>query len=746
MRVLTVMSGMYLAACATSTEGEIQQYEGAATSLPAVCDYPQAFGTSTHTGIACPEQHGLRVVATVVQDPDADAENAAGGFLQIHEGAPLTSGDWVVVPSKSGFKNRFDRRPEVWALQALRWNPSVSAPGATLVPVWSTPSTWKPVDAVIDAFTYTSLYVQGFYPLIANNSVYMPAVHGQVDRVNLNTGEVIATIDPLAGTAFSGDRFTLTVNALSADRAGNVYYAVVAFPIPFANKGVPPRGSWLVKVRPDNSTQIAAWETGIATPAVGIPGRNDLCEYPFGTGGTPFATGPNSRAPQFPCGPQRPSFNAPLAISEDGGTLVAYTAANNAQGAAFLVQIDALTLQPLRASDTRGHLLHGCGVRLSLSRHDCDVITAHGTVNIGNDPDFNGPPRLRGPDIMDNAPTIAPDGSMTIGGYDGGFSFGGDYDARGASFAFRRDGSFLAKNEEFAWEVTPSVLTHADGTYSYLQDRQLYSDVFDGDDTALSVASYSPSFALESIGTIPLSLEPAAIDFLDANILFDVDGARYGVNGDGHVYKFGASGKLLESVALLNADGSIRSMETESGYGARDRAGRLYFSYAGHVYVIAGIGVDVPVPTIEAPSEPSATLKAGIAAKRASVARVPMPSPPAAIATALDASKFKLDDHALVQPNQEPSLQCDPLALCAPVSCWTDATGVVWCNDNGFANLACEGLCGSNSYCPILSRGRDSSNAQFECRLRCGPDTACSAACAAQMNQTRLQCQTGREP
>jgi hypothetical protein len=258
------------------------------------------------------------------------------------------------------------------------------------------------------------------------------------------------------------------------------------------------------------------------------------------------------------------------------------------------------------------------------------VITAGGTVNLGNDPDFNSPVRFRGPDLMDSAPVIAPNGDRSIGGYDGGFSFGGDYDGRGAGVVFHRDGSFAAKNEEFWWEVTPTVWRH-DGTFSYLQDRQLYSDL------ELSVGQYAPGQDLETISTIPLDLDPVAIDFLDAHIVFGPGGDRYAVNGNGHLYKFAAGSELpVDAVELPNADGSL-GMEGLSSYFARDRAGRIYVSFAGQVTVIGSDGaastsageahVRVAASRVTAP-EGRARLAAGAAAKRAASRAFTPPLPP----------------------------------------------------------------------------------------------------------------------
>ena len=228
---------------------------------------------------------------------------------------------------------------------------------------------------------------------------------------------------------------------------------------------------------------------------------------------------------------------------------------------------------------------------------------------------------------MDSAPVVAPNGDWSIGNYDGGVSFGGpdDWDARGFGLLFDHTGAFKAKNEEFFWEVTLSVWTRPDGSFSYLQDRQFYSDVFNGDETALSVASYSPNFELERRGSPPLSFEPVAIDFLDAHIPFGSAGDHYGVNGDGHMYKFDDSGTIVDSVELTNADGSARSMETLSGYFARDAVGRIYASYAGNVYVIASSGGPDHPPTQSLAS--SAKLRAGRAAKVRSLEQLAYPEP-----------------------------------------------------------------------------------------------------------------------
>jgi hypothetical protein len=586
-----------------------------ARAAPALCDYPQAFGTADHAGLPCPELHGMRVAAKIVQDDLADEENEDSGFLQVHESPPLTSGDFVVIGHKSGFVSGYDVR-------GYRWVPSVDAPNAVLSPIWEVPTDWQPVDGVVGSHFYvTSGYVAMFAPAIRGNVVFVPAAAGRLLKLDLRTGSTIATIDPLVGTAFSGDSRTIVNSAVSVDRQGNVYDTVVAWPLgAFPSIGTPPRGAWLVRVSPEDQVTLVDWST-IASSTVGVPQASDLCEYPFGTLGTPGPTGPDSRPPLFGCGPQRPAMNAPVAIDPHTGHLVVYSYAHNAQGAAFLIEVDPSTMLPISASDTRGHLLHGCGVRL-LGFDVCDVITDHGKTNVGNDPSFNGPVRFRGPDLMDSAPSIAPNGARAICGYDGGFSFGGGYDARGACVLFDESGSFKAVNQEFGWEVTASAWPH-DGGFSYLQDRQLYSDL------VLGMGQYGVTGSLEMTDGIPLDLDPVAIDFLDAHVPFGSTGDRYGINGDGHLYKFSPDNSLpVDSVELTNDDGSIRSMEGLSGYFARDRTGRILASYAGFVWVIESTGLTTSQIRQQILPEGAARLRAGIRAKQEAAVRAKLPGPP----------------------------------------------------------------------------------------------------------------------
>lgn len=174
---------------------------------------------------------------------------------------------------------------------------------------------------------------------------------------------------------------------------------------------------------------------------------------------------------------------------------------------------------------------------------------------------------------------MAPDGSVTIGAYDGGFTGGGEFDARGSGVVFHPDGA-VASQVDFNWDITPSVRRLSGGEYTWLQVRNLYSD---GD---LSVAEYTPDIQLETTSRVTPDPASLNIDWVSSQVLVDTDGSRYSANGDGHFYKFGPNGELADAVVLPNPDGSPRDMSLVMEHTARDRHGHFYVSHVGYVYVI----------------------------------------------------------------------------------------------------------------------------------------------------------------
>lgn len=623
------------AACGTGDAVDAVGVQAADSIAGAPCDWVQVFGSSDHAGRACPELHGLRKIAEIVQDPDAQAEIDSNGFLQVHESPVVTFGDWVVIPTKSGFTDVLHQETVHYGVSTWRWTPSVSSDDARLVHAWDASTDFRTVDGAVSP-AVTSGYVQQFGVAISHGSVYVPAASGRLLRLRLETGVLQAQIDPFAGTPISGDPRLILNSAPMVRPNGDVYVSAVAWSSNAQPVFVAPRGSWEVRVRPDDTSVLRDWSPDsairltagdpVASPSVGVPTLGSLCARSFGTGGTPGPTGPDSRPPLFRCGVQRPAVNAVTAYSAVTDHLVVFSYANNAP-AGFLIELDADTLSPLRSADVQdNHLRYGCGVRFGSDAFpSCDVLTAGGTVNLGADPNFNGTIHLRLPsDIDDNSPTISPDGSTwTIGAYDGGssfetlFGFPLGFDARGAMVAFHSDGTFAGNNPNFGWEVTESARCTAPGClgFSFLQDDNRYS-VFD-----LGLDQYASDFTLQNRTQIP---GVPFGDFVDTHVVFGVLGDHYGTAESGFFFKMNASGQIVESVQLTD-----EPIEVLSGHVARDRAGRAYVTYAGLVHVIAGSSE--PTSSLGVPVSPDqrriARMQTARTAKFAGLAHAPEPPP-----------------------------------------------------------------------------------------------------------------------
>lgn len=623
--------GLTMAACTSPRDTAVTAEIGS----PSACDYPQIYGTADHSGRACPEINNMVKVAEIVQDADANAEIESNGFLQVHESPAVTLGDFVVVPTKDGFTDVFNEQTTRYHVTTYKWVPSVTAANAKLVHQWDADSDFQTVDAAVCSFgCMTNGYVQQFAALIATGagtapSVYMPAAHGQFLRFDLATGALQARIDPFAGTTIDGDSRLIVNNAPMTTPDGSVLYTATAWPLGPNPFGAQPRGSWLVKLFANNSSRVVDWSpdnaiklggTPIANPSIGVPvSADNTCEIPFGTRGTPAATGPDSKPQLGLCFTQRPALNAPLAYSSVTNHYVGYSYSNNTRGVAFLIEIDADSLAPIRSADMRkNHLRYGCGVRLDVTFPGCSVVTAGGTTNLGVDPSFNGDIHYRTPlDIMDNPPTISPDGLLwTIGGYDGGFSFEGvgGYDARGSMVSFNSDGTFASNNPDFGWEVAAAAVpffgtalpdASATGTFpigfNWAQDRGLYSLGH------LGLALYDRNFQLQNVGELPNVLFG---DFVDVNITFGPRGDHYGASENGNFYKLDSRGNLVDVVQLTAVP-----IEVLSGTTARDRAGRAYVSYAGKIHVIQSGGtppVSLAAKLAAAPRPTRTTQRAAI--------------------------------------------------------------------------------------------------------------------------------------
>lgn len=614
----------------------------------ATCDWTQNMGGPSHLGKLCPAPHGLRLVGVLIQDPDAEAQasNPDTGFLQIHEGSPLTYGDFVAFPVHRG-ADPDDRSNDTWAVDIWRYLPSATAVHPTLTHVALVPSTWRAVDTIRSFGFVTNGYVQQEPLAFAGGLLLVPQASGRVSKVDPATGNVLATIDPFEGSEFSGDLRLTTASGFSVRADGTLYYSATAWPTALVpTNGLDPRGSWLIEVKPSGAVRLAPWPQ-IASSSVGVPQRNDLCNWPFGTSNTPQATGPDSVPPKFGCGFQRPKLNSSIAIRPTDGHLMVYSAATNNIWSAWIIDVDPFTLQPVWAMPTREHFLQGCGVRIPLTNSPewgdaCDVITDHGRTHIGYAPDFNLPGSHRGNGIDDSYVFCTATGDCGVGGYDGGFAFlAGGYDARGTIILVHADGSIAAVNDEVGWGLTPSL----DSLGRFRLDRDLFSDAFDFNtgtigphpDTALQSAIYSTTFELTAISQIPVNFAETAIDLLAAQEPADKAGNAYTVDGSGILYQVGPDGSVRDAVPLIDpATGEQLSMETLQNYFAwgqgPDGTSRLYLSYAGKIWIFQTAGVDSAAPIsaarLAALHAPNPKHALAIAAKMTASAKIQIPPPP----------------------------------------------------------------------------------------------------------------------
>lgn len=703
--VLAALFGVHASACAVPSDASDEQEanSGPVSTPPGVgeasCDYPQNFGTTAHTGKVCRGLHGLEVLTPIPQDITAKITNAADGFLQIHEPAPLTSGNFLAFGTHAAgnLDDPDDRSLDVSGVEIWRWSPSVTAPDAHLVHVASVPSSWQSVDAAVRSFGYvTNGYMQQVPVAFAANALLVPQSSGRFARVNPSTGSTISTVDPFIGTPFSGDARLTTAGGLTVAADGTVYYTAVAWPLDPVRLGTDFRGAWLVRISPSGTSTIVPW-TQIASAAVGIPQRNDNCVWPFGTGGTPGPTGPDSQPPLFHCGLQRPEMNAAIAIRPTDGHLIAYSAANNNIWDGWLIDVDPATLTSVRAYSTRERFLEGCGVRTPLTGSidfgdDCNVITAGGTTHIGFAGDFNRPQSFRGDGIMDNYPFCTALGDCGIGGYIFGFFGDGEEDARGTIVMFHADGSVARINRDYGWEVTPSV----DAQGRFHQDHVVLSQL----DSQAAIYD-GASFDLLLKSNIPIDFNANAVDLLDTQIPLDTEGRSYAVDANGHLYQMDSNGVVVDFVTLIDPDtGDALSMDGLSSYFAWDRGGHLILSYAGWIWPIRSTGAQSEVPisreVLSALRTPSAKMRTSMAAKRQALTSVATPEPP-------DAGISARASMAQPIPNPHWQTGCDP----ADPFCGSNPGngGGGGCSSSCATNWDCSG-CGSDYRClPDIVRG-----------------------------------------
>lgn len=574
--------GMVLSALAGCAAAEESSTVGA-QDLAGSCESPQIFGNAQHTGSVCPPLAGLQIKARITVDPDADRAGAnppvGRGFYSVHQGQILTSrqlAGWAFAPGSRGYTTQSDKRTKTWFVTGNRWS------GGSLTQRWSLDSHWIPVDAVWGTSnSMTNRYEQLFQPVLATGggrsapALYVPDASGRVLHVDPTTGAVLATIDPLAGTPFSGDART-TVHSAISEHNGSIYYTVVAWPS-VSNISVVPRGSWLVRVDASDVATAVPW-TSIASRAVGVPQFLDSCVYTYGIltppPALPWPATPDAPPPTGGCGGPVPAINVAPTFTGDG-RIVVTSSDNNSIVTAFMITVDEATLAPIKAFSFAGNYQDGCGIFIPFSTIPSSSVCRPGS-HTGVDPTSNLFVAGRSYGIMEAAPVVLPDGRICHGTYSGGYNFDvghlSCFDSAGALTTFR-----------YGWESTPSVRLLPGGSFELVTDD---SDTTDGTDLSgnFGLSRLRPDLSVAVHTGVANDPSAAANDLLDGQPALDTAGNAYSLSGAGLLRRFSPSGAVIDTLSLGL---TTEALANESAWGD-DGTGNaiLYVSLGGTTFAI----------------------------------------------------------------------------------------------------------------------------------------------------------------
>lgn len=566
--------------------------------------WPQWAQNPQHTGFLDVKGQNLdQILANIVYDPLVpDEQKFNDGDLLVHYQTPLVDGNDVYMESKAGTYTKGSYGSQTWHQNKFTW---VSG---QLTKVWTFDSDWIPPGSIMD------FWEPVYHALLANGFVYDPGAGGTIFKLNKADGSVVKRINPF-GTS---DPFTFTVSPLTADRAGNIYYNALKLQDngPFYQKDAV--DSWLVKVRPDDTTQIVSY-TGLNP---GAPKATDLCFGTFSTSLLPWPPSPTAIPGQITCGLQRAALNIAPAIAPDG-TIYSVTRAHFISRYGFLVAFNPnLTFKwaaSLRGPDAPGsfpdsylnggYFHDGCndgtaasaGSVLPLNRTQGGCRT---DARAGVDPATN---RFGGGRVLDDSsstPTVAPDGSVLYGSYTR-YNY-----AQGHLMRFSSSGQLLAAFN-FGWDTTPAIFQH-DGTYSIVLKNNHYSGLGSycnnatfcpTDRTATNPASpeeffvtqLSPGMTIEwsfkntntlscsrnPDGTVScVSDHPNSFEWCINAPVVDTQGIVYGNSEDGNLYAIRQGGKLKQKIFQQLALGAAYTPASLGG------DGKIYTQNAGHLFVV----------------------------------------------------------------------------------------------------------------------------------------------------------------
>ncbi len=412
-------------------------------------------------------------LADIVYDPFVlQEQNESGGVLLAHYQSTLIDGDSFYMMQKSGTYPSCNP-PGLWiygypcgpnAWNQIQWNVvrrdwQQNNP----VVVWTYPTDWKPEPNATNVqlgFGGLEGWEPVFHPALANGFLYVPGAAGTIWKVNTNTGQTQAHINPFNGGSITAAN-TFVSGPLTTDANDNIYYNVIELNIngnPWGQNDVV--NAWLVKVTPGDTASTVTYATLVPNAP---PGNSTHCEggfYDLPNGGSSLPWPPLGVAgpPTQICGSQRPGVNIAPAVAPDGTVYTVSVAHFDSQVAYMIAANPDLT--PKWASSLQYRLTDGCGVLLPIAQrgvnnepNSCRFGTA-----VGVDPTTNAKGSGTVIDESSSTPTVLPDGSVLFGATDN-YNY-----QRGHLFHFDTHGNYV-NAYGFGWDSTAGVYQHG-GTYS----------------------------------------------------------------------------------------------------------------------------------------------------------------------------------------------------------------------------------------------------------------------------------------
>jgi len=426
-------------------------------------NWPQWGQNPQHQGfVGVAGQPMKNQLANIVYDPFVAQEQAFAGGLLAHYQVPLLDGEDVFMAFKTGdYTNPFNS--QVWHEKRLHWQ------GGQLVEKWDFTTDWKP-----EPIDYVGGWEPVFHAAMANDFIYVPGLGGTVFQLNRGAGKVLAQVNPFGSTI---DPNTFTAGPLSADGNGNIYYNVIQIdptqidPLTGVATTV---GSWLVKVRPDNSTSMVSFSTLIPDAPATCRGRfpNSQLPWPPTPTSTPTFT--------FTCGITRAGVNVAPAIAPDG-TIYTVGRVDNSPRYGWVIAVNPDLTRKWDKS-MRDLFNDGCGRLIPIQ--SAPGIPEKGKCNfgahIGVDPTTNRPGDGNVLDQSSSSPTVLPDGNVLYGSYT-------RYNIlRGHLIKFNEATGAVMAYFDFGWDSTPAAFAHGN-TYSiviidnhYDEEAGFYCDATGG--------------------------------------------------------------------------------------------------------------------------------------------------------------------------------------------------------------------------------------------------------------------------